>query len=237
MNKALKNIVLSNGLLIQLANRFNKIKLKRKLNINYGKDVFIGFSVICEGNNFFERKSTIMGSHIGFASYLGAGTSIQNTKIGRYTSIGPNVNCVFGKHPTHTFVSTHPAFFSNRGQSGFSFVEEQKFEEFEKPRDTEGKYSILIGNDVWIGANVTILDGVSIGDGAIVASNALVIKDIEPYTIVGGIPAKAIKKRFSENEIEFLLGFKWWEKPKEWLSKNAHLFSDITAFRKELNHD
>ncbi len=237
MVKALKKIILSNNTLTQWANSFNKLKLKKKHNISYGKGVFIGFSVFCEGNNSFERNNTVLGSHIGFASYLGAGSIIQKTKIGRYTSIGPNVKCIFGKHPTDTFVSTHPAFFSKRGQSGFTFVDEQKFEEYEKPKDEEGKYSILIGNDVWVGANVTILDGVSIGDGAVIASNALVNKDVDPYTIVGGVPAKPIKKRFNDEIIQFLLNLEWWNKPNEWISSNAHLFSDISSFYKEMKDE
>ncbi len=237
MTKNLKKIILSNSYLISWVNRLNKIRLRRKFNISYGKRVFIGFSVICEGNNVFERNSSITGSSIGYASYLGAGTNIQKAKIGRYCSIGPNVQCVFGKHPTNTFVSTHPAFFSTRKQSGFTYINEQKFEEFEKPRDAEGKYSIIIGNDVWIGANVTILDGVYIGDGAVIASNSLVNKDVEAYTIVGGVPAKPIKKRFDDEIISVLLDYKWWTKPEKWIAANAELFSDISKFIKVVKND
>lgn len=237
MIEILKKITLSNSFLLRIANSMNKLVLKQKNNISYSRKVFIGFSVICEGNNTFDRRSSIFNSYLGFGSYLGTNTEILNSKIGKYTSIGPNVKCVFGKHPSSTFVSTHPAFFSTRKQAGFSYVTQQKFEEFAKPRDKEGKYSILIGNDVWVGANVTILDGVSIGDGAIIASNALVNRDIAPYTIVGGVPAKEIKKRFSDEEIKFLLDLKWWEKSKDWITENAHLFSDITVFRKTLDHE
>lgn len=237
MKSIFKKIVLSNGFLMRLASNLNKIRLKKKHCINYDKGVFIGFSVTCEGYNFFERNCSILNSHIGYASYIGASSNIMKTKIGRYTSIGPNVKCIFGQHPTNTFVSTHPAFFSTRKQAGFTYVKQQKFEEYAKPRDNQDKYSIIIGNDVWIGANVTLLDGILIGDGAIIASNALVNKDVEPYTIVGGVPAKPIKKRFSEIQIEFLLNFKWWERPNEWIHENAHLFEDITAFHKEFRHE
>ena len=73
------------------------------------------------------------------------------------------------------------------------------------------KGDIVIGNDVWIGYNATIMAGVNIGDGAIIATNATVIKDVTPYSIVGGNPAKEIKKRFSDEKIEKLLTLKWWD--------------------------
>ena len=71
-----------------------------------------------------------------------------------------------------------------------------------------------IGNDVWIGLNATILDGVTIGDGAIVAAGAVVTKDVPPYAVVAGVPAKIIKYRFTESQIDFLLKFRWWEKDR-----------------------
>ena len=78
-----------------------------------------------------------------------------------------------------------------------------------KPYPKKG--DINIGNDVWIGYNATILAGVTIGDGAIIATNSTVIKDVEPYSIVGGNPANEIKKRFSEDTITKLLELKWWD--------------------------
>lgn len=78
--------------------------------------------------------------------------------------------------------------------------------------DEEKKYFVEIGNDVWIGNNVLIMDGIRIGDGAILAAGSVIAKDVEPYTIVGGVPAKFIRKRFKDSEIDFLLDFKWWER-------------------------
>lgn len=83
------------------------------------------------------------------------------------------------------------------------------------------KGDTTIGNDVWIGYNATILAGVTIGDGAIIATNATVTKDVEPYTIVGGNPAKEIRKRFTSEEIERLLELKWWDRDIKWISKNV----------------
>ncbi|MCL4151837.1 UNVERIFIED_CONTAM: hypothetical protein GTU68_022921 [Idotea baltica] len=88
------------------------------------------------------------------------------------------------------------------------------------------KGDINIGNDVWIGFNATIMAGVTIGDGAIIATNATVIKDVEPYSIVGGNPAKEIKKRFSENTISKLLKLKWWNWDIEKITRNIQSLTD-----------
>ena len=91
--------------------------------------------------------------------------------------------------------------------------------------------SITIGNDVWIGQDVNIISGIEIGNGAIIASGAVVTKSVLPYSIVGGVPAKHIKFRFSESKIEFLQKFSWWEKDCEWLVSNLSEFSDIESGR------
>lgn len=87
------------------------------------------------------------------------------------------------------------------------------------------KGDITIGNDVWIGHNATIMAGVTIGDGAIIATNATVVKDVAPYSIVGGNPAKEIKKRFSEEVIEQLLEIQWWNWDIEKITKNVQLLT------------
>lgn len=84
----------------------------------------------------------------------------------------------------------------------------------------DNKGDIIIGNDVWVGYEAVILAGVTIGDGAVIGSRALVTKDVAPYTIVGGIPAKPIRKRFSEGTIKTLLELKWWDWPKERIAQN-----------------
>ena len=93
------------------------------------------------------------------------------------------------------------------------------------------KGDICIGNDVWIGYQATIMPGVTIGDGAIIATNATVVNNVEPYTIVGGNPAREIKKRFSATEIEQLLAIKWWDWPIEKITKNVQL---LTSYNIEL---
>ncbi len=84
----------------------------------------------------------------------------------------------------------------------------------------DNKGDIVIGNDVWIGYEAVILSGVTIGDGAIIGTRAVVTKDVPPYTIVGGVPARVIRKRFSEETIDALLKIKWWDWPKEKIAEN-----------------
>lgn len=93
---------------------------------------------------------------------------------------------------------------------------------------------INIGNDCWIGQNVFLVGGITIGDGAIVLANATVTKDVPPYAIVGGVPAKIIRYRYNEQTIEFFLSKKWWNKPIEWLEKHSECLCDITKFKKEI---
>ncbi|MBX2843155.1 MAG: CatB-related O-acetyltransferase, partial [Flammeovirgaceae bacterium] len=87
------------------------------------------------------------------------------------------------------------------------------------------KGDLVIGNDVWIGHNATIMAGVKVGDGAIIATNATVVKDVPPYTIVGGNPAKEIKKRFSEEVIRELLKLKWWDWEIDKITENLSLLT------------
>lgn len=97
------------------------------------------------------------------------------------------------------------------------------------------KGDTVIGNDVWIGQNVTIMPGIKIGDGAIIAANATVTKNVEPYTIVGGNPARLIKKRFSDEMIELLLKLQWWNWDEQKIFDNLELLvsvNDIASVKK-----
>lgn len=100
-----------------------------------------------------------------------------------------------------------------------SYASEKLFDESSK--------KTIIGNDVWIGARAIILSGVKIGDGAIIAAGAVVTKDVEPYTIAGGVPAKPIRKRFTDEQIDALINLKWWDKDDMWMREYAAMFSHI----------
>lgn len=189
----------------------------RKKQVEFGKNTQVSVSSVFEGYNKIGKDSSFSGI-MGYASYIGNDCSI-NAKIGKYCCIASNVKTVRGTHPTKEWVSVHPAFYSTKKQCGMTYVEEDRFSEY--------KSIIEIGNDVWIGDSALILDGVKIGDGAIVAAGAVVTKDVPPYAIVGGVPAKVIRYRFSDKEIEYLLNLKWWNKPEQWIKENADKFSDI----------
>lgn len=194
----------------------------------FGTHTTIDSKAVFEGANRLGSDSVFLNSSMGYASYVSDHSFIKNTKIGRYTCIADNVLTVAGNHPL-TFVSIHPAFYSTVQKS--SYVDKQKFEEF-KYIDSERKISIEIGNDVWIGTRAIILEGITIGDGAVVAAGAVVTKDVPPYAIVGGVPAKIIRYRFSDEEIEKLQGLRWWEKGESWIKEHVNEFDDIHKFIK-----
>ena len=186
-------------------------------------------TAVLEGYNSF-GKNTLVGGNVGRGTYCADNCELY-CDIGRFCSIGNDVKVLLGDHPSHTWVSTHPAFFSHRKQAGFTFTDHEKYNELKKAADSHN--FAVIGNDVWIGSNVSILQGVTIGDGAIIAAGAVVTHDVEPYSIVGGVPAKKIRMRFTEEEIEFLTAFRWWDKDMEWLKAHAQDFEDISTAMKK----
>jgi acetyltransferase-like isoleucine patch superfamily enzyme len=142
---------------------------------------------------------TIRSSSLGAFSYVAGQSQLRYVSMGRYCALGDNLLAGPPEHPTH-WLGTSAWFYDDVFEQGLTPA----------AIDFEPQKPITIGNDVWIGSRATILGGVTIGDGAIVALGAVVTKDVEPYTIVGGVPAKPIRRRFEDGLIEDLLGFRWW---------------------------
>ena len=133
-------------------------------------------------------------------------------QIGKFCSIACGAKFLFNSaNHTLSSLSTYPFPL---------FFEEWGLEKKDVTNAWDNKGDIVIGNDVWIGYEAVVLAGVTIGDGAIVGTRAVVTKDVPPYTIVGGVPAKPIKKRFSEETISALLEIQWWNWSEERIARN-----------------
>ena len=133
-------------------------------------------------------------------------------QIGKFCSVACGAKFLFNSaNHTLSSLSTYPFPL---------FFEEWGLEKKDVTNAWDNKGDIVIGNDVWIGYEAVILAGVTIGDGAIIGTRAVVTKDVPPYTIVGGVPAKSIKKRFSEETISTLLEIQWWNWSKERIARN-----------------
>ena len=206
-----------------------KILLKNARKLN--KTVVVNRQTVLEGKNAIGKYSSIKNTQIGFQSFLGDNCRIDNTIIGKYSCISHNVVVVQGTHPLSKFVSIHPCFYSKSFYN--SYVSEGFFDEF-KYINKERRIACIIGNDVWIGYGAMIMSGVTIGDGAVVGAGAIVTKDVEPYSIVAGVPAKELRKRFDANTIEKLLNIKWWNRDEQYIISKKDLFRNVHCFIDEM---
>jgi acetyltransferase-like isoleucine patch superfamily enzyme len=184
---------------------------------NHARDVEnrkrFSHAIIDKGSSFTEDIQIGKGTHIlsncvvnhssiGKYTYISKNALIQNAIIGNYCSIAPNVSIGLGQHPID-LISTSPLFYRRRNPLNISLVsKDYLFEEYKQ---------IIIESDVWIGKGAIIMDGVVLGIGSIVAAGAVVTKNVPPYAIVGGIPAKVIKYRFEKDKINRILQSEWWK--------------------------
>jgi acetyltransferase-like isoleucine patch superfamily enzyme len=175
------------------------------LNCSAGQGVEVSF----ESPVHLTEVSISHNVRIGAYTYFGQGCRIGTLeRIGRFCSVAPEVSIGLGNHPTD-YLSTHPLFFRSAGM----------FADYDLPdmgiaRTAEViKQEPIIGNDVWIGTRAIIARGVTIGDGAIIGAGSLVLNDVPPYAIVAGTPAKLLRYRFPQDQVDALLELQWWNYP------------------------
>lgn len=153
---------------------------------------------------------------VGSYTYIGDRASVSHADVGRFCSIGQDVIVGAGTHPTN-FISTSPIFYSSGRQLPESWLDVSKFHEYSE--------RTIIGHDVWIGSRVICLRGINIGVGAIIGAGAVVTRDVKPYEIVAGVPAKHIRYRFDAETRKTLLVSQWWNWPVARIKKDLNNFS------------
>ncbi len=194
-----------------------KLKYLTRCKIYATSNIILGRCSF-EGKNALGYRTYISNTSLGYGSYIGSDGEFSHCIIGRFCSIGSYVRVVSAMHPVDKNISTHPAFYSKDYYFSYNktdFVEHLK---------TCNGYECEIGNDVWIGDQVLIKGGISIGDGAIIGMGSVVTHDVAPYTVIAGVPAKQIRKRFNEDMISQLLRFQWWNKSITWIIEHSNEF-------------
>lgn len=174
----------------------------------------------------FDVMSSITSSEFGKYSYAGANTTVSNTKVGNFTSISAGCSIGGGAHPID-WVSTSPAFTRFKSILGFRFADN----DFVPHKQT------VIGNDVWIGANCMVKSGVTIHDGAVIGMGSVVTKDVGPYEIWAGNPARMIRRRHPEDLSSRLQATDWYHWDDEKIKKYAGLFDEPEKFLKALEEE
>ena len=199
------------GFELYKASLFSRKKLTHK---------YVSWTAYWDARTKFSRTSAL-SKHVrcynvvlGNYSSIRNGSRAMNATIGNYSVISKDCEIGLGTHPTN-YLNCHSIFYKN---SPWGF-----HPEWVKPVGPLVR-RIHIGNDVWIGSRSIVMDGVHIGDGAIVAAGSVVTKDVPPYAVVGGAPARLIKYRFPQEVIDRLEEVQWWNLPDEEITKRVDLF-------------
>ena len=163
-------------------------------------------------------------AELGDYSYLGPGCMVADAEIGKFCAIAAQVRIGAPNHPLdrpsqHRFTYC-PAYYSADAQRDHAFFQQRRADR------------VVIGNDVWIGHAVIVMPGVKVGDGAVLAAGAVVTRDVAPYTIVGGVPARQIRERFNREIAARLAQIAWWNWPAETIWQRLPEFQsgDVEAF-------
>lgn len=204
--------------------------LAQWLLFNLSNSIEIGRNAKVRGAKI--AKNVKIGSHcniqrggVSSFSYMGDYCELPQVEIGKFCSIAAHVTLAAGNHPM-SYVSTSPYTYSTIRNS---FAKKQLFTQEFFYTDEDHKYLCKIGNDVWIGTGATLVSGskaLNIGDGAVIAAGAVVTKDVPPYAVVAGCPAKILRYRFSDEMISEMEREKWWDKSEDWIKESVEAFSD-----------
>lgn len=185
-----------------------------------------GYAIInsnIDKTSVIESGSHVVNSSFGKYSYCGYDCQIINCKIGSFCSMADNIVIGGARHPMD-WACMSPVFY--RGRDSIR----KKFSEFARLPDKTTE----IGNDVWIGNGVIILQGIIIGNGAVIGAGSVVTKNVEPYTVVAGNPAKTIRKRFDDETIELLQSSQWWNMPDNEIAEVARFIQSPQEFVRHL---
>lgn len=199
---------------------YNNVRVTNSIvgaNCSIGDNTSILKSKIDEGV-ILNRNCSIDQAEIGFGTYINQNGVVKKSTIGKFCCISWNVTIYAGENHNFNAPSMYTSYHWKH-LFGSSSV-----------KSPELQQKTTIGNDVWIGNGAIIINGVSVGDGAIIGAGAVVTKDVSPYSIVAGVPAKNLRKRFSDDIINQLLQIKWWNWPKDLIAANEQLLrgSDLT---------
>lgn len=178
---------------------------------------FVSSNNILDPSVVIYRMVKIKQSSVGRYSYIGNDTDVECADIGQFCSISDHCRIGMGGH-TLSHLSTSPIFTQKINGCQTEWINQDT-------HPVEDKRAIL-GNDVWVGSHVLINGGVNIGHGAVIGAGAVVVKDVPPYAIVGGVPAKIIRYRFSREVIEKLLELQWWNYDNDVLKKYISFFQE-----------
>lgn len=166
--------------------------------------------------------TTIVESSFGDYSYTADNASIIYSSVGKFCSIASHVRLNPGNHPMWRVTQHHATY--RRAEYGFAPADDEEFFAWRR------KHSVTIGHDVWIGHGAVVMPGVSIGTGAVIGAGAVVTKDVEPYMIVVGVPARPLRMRFPQPVADMLLAIAWWDWPRATLEERFAEFNDLERF-------
>ena len=198
------------------------VKFLAELTVNLFKRNISPLAFVYAGSHIdktsrIHRSCKVRHSDVGAHSYVAAGSWLTNVEVGRFCSIGNNVAIGLATH-TLNHLSSSPLFTLRKNATGVAWVDKDLAE------NTDNFPTTHIADDVWIGSNTMIMSGVSVGVGAVIGAGAVVTKDVPPYSVVVGVPARVVRQRFEPEGCQKLLDSRWWQLSDSVLSNNLELF-------------